>query len=165
MLAAARRAAAQEIPDVDAEVHFRIPPGLHVLADPDTLTRALANLLRNALRYGGTRASRIGVQAVPDRAGVAIRVTDTGPGVPPDDLPRLFDAFYRVDTARTRETGGVGLGLSIVKTGIEALGGTVGARNRSEGGLEMTIHLPAAPAPAENPSLAATPATPATPAT
>ncbi len=144
--AAARAAAAQEIPAADAEVRFDIPPGLRVLADPDTLTRALANLLRNALRYGGGRAGRIGVHAAPDRDGVAIRVTDTGPGVPPDDLPRLFDAFYRVDTARTRETGGVGLGLSIVKTGIEALGGSVEARNQPGGGLEVTLRLPAAPA-------------------
>ncbi len=144
VLAAARAAAAQEVADADAEIHFDIPPGLSVLAQPDTLTRALANLLRNAVRYGGQRAGRIAVQAAREDGEVAIRVRDTGPGVPEADLPKIFDAFYRVDTARTRETGGVGLGLSIVKAGVESFGGTVAARNHPNGGLEVTIRLPAA---------------------
>ena len=159
VLAAARAAVAQEAPESGAAIRLEIPPDLHVLADPDTLTRALANLLRNALHYGG--AGPIAVHAAPDQAGVAIRVSDGGPGVPAEDLPRLFDAFYRVDTARTRETGGVGLGLSIVKMGVESFGGTVEARNRAAGGLEVTIHLPTAPEPAGKLPPAASPASPA----
>ena len=74
-------------------------------------------------------------------------VADDGPGVPPPELPRIFDAFYRVDTARTRETGGVGLGLSIVKICVEACGGTVSARNREPQGLEVILHLSVAERP------------------
>ena len=145
--AAVRAAVAQEAPDHPADIQLDLPPGLRVLADADTLTRAVANLLRNALRYGG---GAVMVRASREPDTIALQVVDRGPGVPPDDLPKIFDAFYRVDTARTRETGGVGLGLSIVKTGIEAGGGTVGARNRPGGGLEATLRLPAAPpAPAE----------------
>ena len=81
----------------------------------------------------------------PAAAGtVAISVADSGPGVPAEELPRIFDAFYRVDASRTRDTGGVGLGLSIVKSCVEACGGTVAARNRSAGGLEVTLRLPSA---------------------
>ena len=71
-------------------------------------------------------------------------MADAGPGVPEEELHKIFDAFYRVDTSRARETGGVGLGLSIVKMCAEACGGTVAARNRPEGGLEVTLRLPAA---------------------
>ncbi len=69
---------------------------------------------------------------------MAVRVADSGPGVPEEELPKIFDAFYRVDTSRTRETGGVGLGLSIVKMCVESCGGTVAARNRPGGGLEVS---------------------------
>ncbi len=146
VLAAAREAIAREGADA-AGVQLEIPAGLCVLADPAGLARALANLLRNALRYGGGQPGTISVYAVVEGrdAGVSISVADRGPGVPAEDLPKIFDAFYRVDTARTRETGGVGLGLSIVKNGVEAAGGTVAAHNRSGGGLEVILHLPIAP--------------------
>ncbi len=121
-----------------------VPAGVAVAAEPDLLVRALGNLLRNAVRYGAG-AGPVTVSAAREASGsVAIRVADTGPGVPEDELPKIFDAFYRVDTSRTRETGGVGLGLSIVKTCVETCGGTVMASNRPGGGLEVTIHLPGA---------------------
>ena len=150
VLAAAREAVAREAADA-AEIRLEIPADLRVLADPAGLTRALANLLRNALRYGGRGPGGVSIEATTDARHVtaAIRVSDHGPGVPPRDLPKIFDAFYRVDTARTRETGGVGLGLSIVKHSVEAVGGTVSARNRSGGGLEVTLTLPVAPADEE----------------
>jgi two-component system sensor histidine kinase CpxA len=72
---------------------------------------------------------------------VELVVTDTGPGVPPESLARLFDAFYRPDAARTREAGGVGLGLAIVKTCVEACGGAVAARNGASCGLEVILAL------------------------
>ena len=146
VLAAAREAVAREAAD-PAEIRLEIPADLHVLADPAGLTRALANLLRNALRYGGRGPGAVTVQATSDprHSTAAIRVSDHGPGVPEEDLPKIFDAFYRVDTARTRETGGVGLGLSIVKNSTEAVGGTVAARNQAGGGLEVTLTLPVAP--------------------
>jgi two-component system, OmpR family, sensor histidine kinase CpxA len=72
---------------------------------------------------------------------VITRVTDSGPGVPQEFLQRLFDPFFRVDDARTREAGGVGLGLTIVKTCLEACGGSVNCANRVPPGLEVTVRL------------------------
>ena len=146
VLAAAREAVARETAD-GGNVHLEIPPDLRVLADPAGLTRALANLLRNALRYAGREPGMVSVHAAADPRdlGVSIRVADRGPGVPAAELSKIFEAFYRVDTARTRETGGVGLGLSIVKNSVEAVGGTVSAQNRPGGGLEVTLRLSVAP--------------------
>ena len=131
-----------------ADIRLDIAAGLKVRADEELLGRALGNLLRNAVRHGG--GSGITVHAAPTdgedtarRPKVEIVVADHGPGVPPEELPKIFDAFYRVETARTRETGGVGLGLSIVRMCVEACGGTVSARNRTTGGsgLEVVLRL------------------------
>jgi two-component system sensor histidine kinase CpxA len=131
----------------EAEVQIEVPSDLQVSADPDLLVRALANLLRNAIRHAG-QAGPIVIRA--DRSGgeVAISVADAGPGVPEAELLRIFDAFYRLDTARTRETGGTGLGLAIVKACIDSCCGSVTARNRDPRGLEVLIHLPIADATA-----------------
>jgi two-component system sensor histidine kinase CpxA len=117
-----------------------IPPDLHALAQAELLQRALANLLRNAIRYAGS-AGPITLTAWRENAQVVIEVADHGPGVPEESLARLFDPFYRVDASRTRETGGVGLGLTIVKACVESCGGTVTASNRPEGGLCVQIRL------------------------
>ena len=137
------------------DIRLEVPAGLTVRADAELMGRALGNLLRNAVRHGGgsgitVRAGPAGGTngtAAPD---VEIVVADGGPGVPPEELPKIFDAFYRVETARTRETGGVGLGLSIVRMCVEACGGTVAARNRMAGGpgLEVVLRLPGVPAAA-----------------
>ena len=119
-----------------------IPGGLTVLADHELLVRALSNLLRNAIRHGGNMGP-ITLAAARENAGVALRVADSGPGVPEEELPKLFDAFYRLDSSRARETGGVGLGLTIVKTCVESCRGTVVAHNRQPHGLEVVIRLPA----------------------
>ena len=125
------------------KIQVDVPGDLEVSADADLLTRALANLLRNSLQHapGG---SPISIQA--ERAGdqVHITVTDSGPGVPEEELPRIFDAFYRVDASRTRDTGGTGLGLAIVKTCVESCCGSVTARNCGPHGLEVRITLHAA---------------------
>jgi two-component system sensor histidine kinase CpxA len=123
-------------------IQLNVPADLWVLAEPELLARALANLLRNALRYAG-QAGPIVVSGHRLGHEVELRVADSGPGVSEDDLPKLFDPFYRVDTSRDRATGGVGLGLAIVKTCIESCGGTVACRNRKPG-LEFTIRLAAA---------------------
>ena len=73
-----------------------------------------------------------------------LEVADSGPGVPEESLSRLFDPFYRVDPSRTRETGGVGLGMTIVKTCVESCRGTVSATNHPDGGLRIQIRLKAA---------------------
>jgi two-component system sensor histidine kinase CpxA len=122
-------------------VALEIPADLQVMADPELLARALANLLRNAVRYAG-EAGPIAVSAQRNENGVCITVADSGPGVPDGELARIFDPFYRVDSSRDRATGGTGLGLAIVKTCIESCGGTVTGRNRKPTGLEVTITLP-----------------------
>jgi len=123
-----------------AEIRNDVPTGLTALADPELVVRAVANLLRNAVRYAGG-AGPIVVSAGESDSGITLRVADSGPGVPEGEVPKLFDPFYRVDTARTRETGGVGLGLAIVKTCVESCGGSVACRNRARG-FEVTMTLP-----------------------
>ncbi len=128
------------------DIRLDIPAGLDVRADPELLGRALSNLLRNALRHGAGSGITVRAASTDEQPPqVEIIVADRGPGVPPEELPRIFDAFYRVDSARTRETGGVGLGLSIVRMCVEACGGTVIARNRAAGGsgLEVVLRLTA----------------------
>lgn len=130
------------------KVVVEIAADLHVRAASDLLARAVANVVRNAVRYAGDagpiRVSAETVHGEGEGNGedtVALRITDEGPGVPPEALDRLFDPFYRPETARTRETGGVGLGLAIVKSCVEACGGQVEAKNRSPHGLELIMIL------------------------
>lgn len=115
-------------------------PGLVALAEPDLLARAVGNLLRNALRYAGD-SGQIRMQARVDGGQVILRVQDDGPGVPPEALSRLTEPFYRPDAARTREQGGVGLGLAIVRTCVEACRGSLALRNREPHGFEGEIRL------------------------
>ena len=122
------------------DVAIDLEDGLRVVAQPQLLARALANLLRNAIRYAG-HAGPVTISARTDGDGVAIAVSDCGPGVPEDALPRLFDPFFRIEADRDRATGGAGLGLAIVKTCVEACGGTVTARNLAPGGLEVRVEL------------------------
>jgi len=136
--AALREAAARESAEgVEVEP---VDPGLRAWADEELLIRAVSNLIRNAVRHAG---GAVTVSAHRDGENISIFVADRGPGVPERELSRLFDAFYRPDRSRARETGGVGLGLTIVKTCVESCGGTVAARNRAPGGLEVEIQLPA----------------------
>jgi two-component system sensor histidine kinase CpxA len=130
-----------------SRVVVEIAPRLQALCDPDLLLRALSNLLRNAIRYAG-HAGPIKVRAEEASDVVRLSVEDCGPGIPLAELPRIFEPFYRVDVARTPGTGGAGLGLAIVRTCVEACGGSVTAKNLSPAGLAVTIEL----APAKPPS-------------
>lgn len=123
------------------EVIVEVPADLTCFARPELLQRALSNLVRNALRYAG-EFGPITITARREGDVCIILVTDLGPGVPPEHLDRIFDAFYRTDPDRARNTGGAGLGLAIVKTCIEACGGTATARNRETRGLEVRLTLP-----------------------
>ncbi len=125
-----------------AELRNEVPEELLATIDPELIVRAVSNLLRNAVRYAGD-AGPITVSASALEGEVELLVSDCGPGVPDAELPKLFDPFYRVDTSRARETGGVGLGLSIVKTCVETCHGSVGCRNREGGGFEAAMRLPA----------------------
>ncbi len=127
----------------NANIHNQIAKGCDVLAEPELLCRALSNLLRNAVRYAG-QAGPITVSARCEDHEVSLTVADCGPGVPENELTRIFDPFYRLDPSRDASTGGIGLGLAIVKTCVESCQGTVSCRNRVPSGLEVTLTLPAA---------------------
>lgn len=113
---------------------------LSVLTDPQRFEQVLSNLLANALRYipeGG----RVWVTAKEVPHGVQITVNDNGPGIPAEDLPFIFDRFWRKEKSRTRASGGTGLGLAIAKQLTEAQGGKIEARNLPEGGLQVVVTL------------------------
>ncbi|MEB3197311.1 MAG: ATP-binding protein [Candidatus Sericytochromatia bacterium] len=112
-------------------------------ADRDRLQQVLINLVDNAIKFtpaSGTVTLDIGV--APGGSEVLCRVIDSGIGIPPIDLPRIFERFYRVDKARSRVTGGVGLGLSIVKDIIEAHHGKITVSSEVNRGTTFTIELP-----------------------
>jgi two-component system sensor histidine kinase CpxA len=141
--AVVEKAVARECgPDTGATVSITVPEKLQAVAEPELLLRAVANVLRNAVRYAAA-AGPIQVSAMRENETVVLRIEDCGPGIPEAALPQLFDPFYRVDSSRTRDTGGVGLGLSIVKTCIESCGGSVGCENRQPSGLRVILRLPA----------------------
>ena len=117
-----------------------IPAGLTACADAELLTRALANLIRNAILHND-KVGKIIITGLKNGGEVTVSVADCGTGIPEAELPKIFDAFYRLDTSRARETGGVGLGLTILKTCVESCRGTVTARNRQPHGLEVIITL------------------------
>ncbi len=121
-----------------------------VEADPDLLRSAVENVVRNATRYtaeGTTVEVRLERQQAAHGNGdeIVVRVSDSGPGVPDEALPKIFEPFYRLDDARNRQTGGAGLGLSIADRAVRLHGGQLRASNRKEGGLEVEIRIPAAP--------------------
>jgi two-component system sensor histidine kinase CpxA len=130
----------------DDAVSVTLPDGLTVRTDADLLSRALGNLIRNALRHAG-RSTNIALRAETAGDTVIITVEDEGPGVPPEAVPRLGEPLFRPETARARETGGAGLGLAIVKSTVEACGGTVEFANRTPHGFRATLHMPAAATP------------------
>ena len=120
-----------------------------VEADPDLLRSAVENAVRNATRYtaeGTTVEVRLErQQAANGEKEIIVRVLDSGPGVPDEALPKIFEPFYRLDDARNRQTGGAGLGLSIADRAIRLHGGQLRASNRKEGGLQVEIRIPAGP--------------------
>jgi two-component system sensor histidine kinase CpxA len=127
-------------------VRSEIPPGSWaVRGDASLLHSAIENVVRNAIRYTreGTTV-HVCLEKKKNAGGeeAAVRVTDCGEGVPPDALKKLFLPFYRLDDARGRQTGGVGLGLAITERAVRFHGGSVSATNRADGGLAVEIRLP-----------------------
>ena len=131
-----------------------------VQGDPVFLRQALANVIHNAVKYspqGGTICARV---AMSNPGLATVEIQDSGPGIPLEDQPRIFDRFYRVDKARLRQSGGAGLGLSIAKWAIEAHGGAITLQSQPNEGSTFRItlpgsdggFLPAAPDPAFNPA-------------
>jgi len=105
---------------------------------PGALKRAVTNLLENAIKYG--ERARLRMASTPQ--GILIEIDDDGPGIPEDELVRVFQPFYRVEGSRSGETGGIGLGLAIALAVVQAHDGQLKLSNRPEGGLSARIILP-----------------------
>ena len=123
---------------IRSEVHM--PETAVALVDPDHLGQVLSNLLHNAARYvdDGGQVS-VAIESMGRR--VITTVVNSGPGIPPDDLDRVFERFYRVDKSRDRATGGAGIGLAIVRTRLQAAGGDIAVESR-RGRTSFTFWLP-----------------------
>jgi signal transduction histidine kinase len=133
------QAAAQQV-----TLHTEIASDLPLVdLDPDRMQQTVGILISNALRYTPPQGS-ITVGAKTDRASVTIEVTDTGSGIAPEDVPHVFDRFYRADKSRARESGGSGLGLAIAKSIVEAHGGSIEAVSQPGQGTQLIIRLPRA---------------------
>jgi two-component system sensor histidine kinase BaeS len=115
--------------------------GSLIKADEDSLSRLFSNLLRNVLKHAATPGVLRVWQTI-DQGTTKLCIEDSGPGVPIDSLPKLFDRLYRVDPSRSRSTGGSGLGLAICKTIVESHGGTIRALNAKSGGLLIEMVFP-----------------------
>ena len=122
-------------------VSAEIPEALPGRANPDHLAQVLANLISNAARYS-SRGGTVTVRAERRPGDALVSIVNTGEGIPPDDLERVFERFYRVEKSRDRARGGAGIGLAIVKQLVEAGGGRVGAESR-DGRTRFWFSLPA----------------------
>lgn len=128
----------------DTDLRLEIPAGLQVMADRELLGRMISNLIENSWKYGGGKNAHIRISAGASDGMAELVFEDDGPGVPAEQLPKLFDAFYRGDAARTAPGEGSGLGLAVVKKAVEAMRGSVRAENGTAGGLKMMFTLPLA---------------------
>lgn len=130
-------AEAQEI-RLTAEIAANLPP---ILADPDRLAQVLRNLLTNALRHT-SKGELIAVSATATTDAIEIAVADSGEGIAPEDLPHVFDRFWRADRSRSRTEGGAGLGLAIARSLVQAHGGRIWAQSIKGQGSTFTLSLP-----------------------
>jgi signal transduction histidine kinase len=131
---------ADDMSDAGLDVTLAPAQPMTIRCRPTALKRALRNLLDNAVKYG-TRAH----VALRDTGREAeITIDDDGPGLAPEEIARVFEPFYRVEGSRSRDTGGIGLGLAITRSLIERQGGSVTLANRTEGGLRASVRLPKA---------------------
>jgi len=121
-------------------VTFIKSPELIAMIDEKLIHRACENVLRNALRYSPIDKG-VTVSLTKKKSAIEITFEDSGPGVPNDQLKKIFSPFYRVDTSREKKTGGYGLGLSIAKQAVRLNNGVIVAHNKPEGGLSVTIKL------------------------
>lgn len=128
----------EEAEDSGGDAKYDGPDHAAYVGRPQTLKRAFANLVDNAVKYGG--CARAMLEELP--ATFRVTIDDDGPGIPTGEIDKVFTPFYRVETSRSRETGGVGLGLAVVRSAVRLHGGNVSLRNRAAGGLSAVIELP-----------------------
>lgn len=139
----------EAIEDLSSKARFRgvllsseIPPGTMAEVDPERLRQVLANLIDNAIKYGSANGQvRVSARVLPDHQ-VEVCIADDGPGIPDEAKARIFERFYRIDKARSREQGGTGLGLAIVKNIITAHGGDVRVESAPGQGTKFFVTLP-----------------------
>lgn len=136
--------------DVACEQNTR-PPGVRLvpvaedvamLIDARRMRVVLKNLLENSLKYSSPESRPVEVQVSREGDAAVVRVSDEGPGIPADELERVFDPFFRVDRSRSKESGGYGLGLAMCKRIVEAHGGRIALANNAGRGLTATVALP-----------------------
>jgi signal transduction histidine kinase len=137
-IAALVQSVVDDMADAGLDVTMAPAAPLSIDCQPAALKRALTNLIENAVKYG--ERARVSLSASPQ--SVEIAVEDDGPGIPEDQLAKVFEPFYRVEQSRSRDTGGVGLGLAIARTVVEAQGGRLTLRNRTPHGLRAQVTLP-----------------------
>ena len=126
---------------VEVELELRLQPGCLIAATEDELYQIAFNLMENAVKYN-LPGGKVYVTLQGDARQVRLRVEDTGVGIPEEDLPKIFDRFYRVDKARSRAAGGTGLGLSIVRDTARQHGGAVSVRRREPVGTCFQVAFP-----------------------
>jgi len=112
------------------------------VGDPARIKRCLSNLLDNAVLYG----ERALIVVDDSAASLTLRIQDQGPGIPEEELEKVFEPFYRLEASRSRQTGGTGLGLGIARDIARAAGGRLTLQNRRDGGMEAILELPHSPA-------------------
>ena len=125
------------------ELTYRMEGNCRVSATKGEVHQVIYNLTDNAVKYSG-KNGKVRVELRHEDHDVVLTVADNGPGIPEEDLPKVFERFYRVDKARSRAAGGTGLGLSIVQDTVKKRGGTVSAANRPNGGAVFTVRWPEA---------------------
>lgn len=132
------------VADSDLQLECAAAPDVQVMADPDAVNQVFGNLMENAIKYGATGGRiRIGARAL--ESEVEFFVQDFGPGIASEHLDRIFERFYRVDKARSRESGGTGLGLAIVRHVVQAHGGHVRVDSELGSGASFCFTIPIAP--------------------
>ncbi len=137
---AGRRVSVETAPDL---------PGV-MLADPTRLDQILTNLLQNALKFSGPESPVI-LSARADGASIVFSVSDQGIGIPPEEIPRIFERFHQAEAASTRQAEGTGLGLYITRRLVEAMGGEISVDSQPGLGSTFTVRLPKGPSPAPAP--------------
>lgn len=128
--------------DAGQDVSCEKQTGFTVMARPQSLRRALNNLIDNAVKYGHTARLHMEKSHAGGKRLVKIIVRDTGPGIPEEQQARVLEPFFRIETSRSRDSGGTGLGLTIAQNIAQQHGGNLTMRNLTEGGFEVTLSLP-----------------------
>ena len=129
----------ESLAETGHEMRYEAVGPVPIRCSPTALRRAFANLLENATKYG--QRARVALSQA--QGQVTVEIDDDGPGIPPEMREQVFQPFFRLESSRNRDTGGVGLGLSVARTIIRGHGGDISLANRPGGGLRATIVLPA----------------------